>query len=324
MSSNQTCCICLEDTQKLLPLLPCRHANVCSSCIYRLDDKKCPTCRRRVDFVDVNFFLKSKITDTDSEDCQANTWPATCIRIPLESILEHKGKVIRNLVDSTFQVYFVGSSGVSLLGDTSQVVENFAHKESNNEGRRRKLLNSSRGLVEENHNLKKRNNDANGMKYLFDSLFDMNEWKMQYSANVAINGRLIRIHCFEFWEFLRILRSGGTSEGILPDLIVTCVDPYNERYLSEAKEMQGIMTECYAQCGRNLYNIWLDISGNDNKKRLEKIFYSMTEVVWPRKVVALPKSLNPRKREELGDVVLNECLESRKNNCYYRSTSYYQ
>ncbi|GJD09227.1 hypothetical protein Gasu2_34900 [Galdieria sulphuraria] len=293
---------------------------------------KCPTCRRQVEFVDLNFYSENNYLNKKLEENQTTVFPKNSIRIPLQLLLEYRRKEIRRLVASTFQVSFVGSSGIPLLGNSNQVLEKFAYKVSCSDkledGEQEKKASEKQierldGFLS---SYVQNDNFTNCTESLFDLLFDMNEWKKYYSANAFIKGRLIRFGCFAFWEFLRILRSAGAPDGILPDVIVTCVDLCNEINVQETMEMQDIMTKTYKQYGRTLYNIWLDTSESQCEERkstehqLEKIFHSMKEAVWPRKVVVLPKLLNPKESSKLGEIIVNECIKSRKSiSFYYRN-----
>ncbi|GJQ13276.1 hypothetical protein GpartN1_g5067.t1 [Galdieria partita] len=330
VSVPETCCICLEETLKLLQLIPCQHIHVCTSCVYRLDDMKCPTCRQQVDFVDLNFYLKDSLTNTNFEEMK--TISTSSIRIPLQLLLQYRRKELGRLISSTFQVYFVGSSGIPLSGNVNQVLEKFAYKMDclGELEDRKKHKSESDSRVQRIEALKqylKNNFDNKKMESLFDLLFDMNQWKRYYSANAFIDGKLIRFGCFAFWEFLSILRSAGSPDGILPDVIITCVNLCNETNIKETLEMQNIMTKTYRRRGRILHNIWLDTSESQFEERrspedqLGKIFDSMTETVWPRKVVVLPKLLNSKEISKLGNIIVNECIKSRKGISFKKQSS---
>jgi len=312
---SRTCCICFEEITKVVELFPCRHSNICASCTCRLEKNICPTCRQEVDLVGVNFDLRG----TNWEESESLSYPTTFI--PLTFILEYRRQTIRRLVASTFQVYFVGSSGIPLSNVASKIFENFAfeldpkldlkEREHHFEVQRR------RTFEDDSTQQSRNNNEANIPEYLLEAFFDMNECTREYSANAFVKGSLIRFKCFAFWEFLRILRSTEVPDGILPDLIVTCVDLCNEKCFQETIEMQEVMTEVYERHKRKLYNVWLHIrraqyKKKQTEKRLERVFASMPQVVWPCIILVVPKSLSTRDSTNLVDIIRRRCTESRQ------------
>jgi hypothetical protein len=81
--------------------------------------------------------------------------------------------------------------------------------------------------------------------------------------------------------------------------------------------MQEIMTGVYKLHRRKLYNIWLDVSGSKfkeekTKSQFRKTLHSMTQVDLPCRIFALPKSLSKNDSTYLVDVIVQMCVQSRK------------
>ena len=45
---NTTCCVCLNEISKRIVLIPCGHADICSTCVEKLHNSECPTCRAKI------------------------------------------------------------------------------------------------------------------------------------------------------------------------------------------------------------------------------------------------------------------------------------
>jgi len=108
-----------------------------------------------------------------------------------------------------------------------------------------------------------------------------------------------------------------SADGILPDFVVTCIDSRNEKCIQETVKMQEIMTGVYKLHRRKLYNIWLDVSGSKfkeekTKSQFRKTLHSMTQVDLPCRIFALPKSLSKNDSTYLVDVIVQMCVQSRK------------
>jgi len=316
--SDLTCCICLQESYKLVELFPCHHKNICSTCICRLEKKLCPTCRQDVDLVGLNFHPRT----IDLKTSESFFYPNTFVGIPLNFILEYRRKTIRNLVASTYQVYFVGSSGIPLHKISSQIFGEFTRKIDTKgdlkEGENCDNVERTRAFEDPfMPRSKGSNSKGNSMERLLELFFDMSECTRHYFPNAFVKGSSIRFNCFAFWEFLRILRSAEVSDRILPDFIVSCIDSSNEKCIQETVKMQEIMTRIYKLHGRKLYNIWLDTSGSHCKKEstkneFGKTFHSMTQVDLPCRIIVLPKSLSKNDSTYLADIIVQKCFQSRK------------
>jgi len=317
LESGLACCICLQETPNLVELFPCHHKNVCSTCACRLETKLCPTCRVEVDFVGLNF-------DSTTKDCKKSesfSYPTAFVGIPLNLILEYRLKTIRKLVASTFQVCFVGSSGIPLHKISSQVFGEFTRKidtKSDLEERQNcDNVERTRSFEDSFISQSKSDDGGDSMEYLLELFFDTSECTRHYFPNAFVNGRSLRFNCFAFWEFLRILRSTEVADGILPDFVVTCIDSRNEKCIQETVKMQEIMTGVYKLHRRKLYNIWLDVSGSKfkeekTKSQFRKTLHSMTQVDLPCRIFALPKSLSKNDSTYLVDVIVQMRVQSRK------------
>lgn len=45
-SISNDCCVCFENIEQRIGLIPCGHTTVCEKCVSNARDKKCPLCRQ--------------------------------------------------------------------------------------------------------------------------------------------------------------------------------------------------------------------------------------------------------------------------------------
>ncbi|GJQ15874.1 hypothetical protein GpartN1_g7665.t1 [Galdieria partita] len=301
-NSLSTCCICFEEFRQLLTLLPCEHARICHFCVCHLTELKCPICRQPVETAVLSFQLSvDKRAWKESQSCSLKS------KISLANLIQYRNQRSKEIVQQVYQVSIIGSSSVRFRSVAQHLQGQHVLP---------RLSSSLAELLEkkiETSTIQKESADFIEALHILDGV---EKWNARYFPNCNIENHFIRLHCYPFWEWLRILRGSGTPDVILPDVVVTCVSPKNKKSLSESLEMQKIMHRCYQLHHRTFQSIWLLLTSAEcfetDRKLSLRLASNMVEK--PNVILWVDENASLHKYRELGKQVLESCLKSRNQS----------
>lgn len=294
MSAPSTCCICFEEYRELFTLLPCSHSRVCHLCLCCFTELICPICKRAIDYTVLS--SNAKLEDTSQQPMSS---PIKS-KIPLSRLIQYRNQRSKEIVQQVYQVAVIGSShvGFRCIARNLQYT-NPCLSASWMQLLEQKIETSKQVTAELVHSLR--------------ILEGIEKWNTRYWPNCQVNHHWIRVQCYPFWEWLRILRNCGTSDVILPDVVVTCVAARNKSFY-ESLEMQKIMYQCYQTRQRKLQSIWVWMTSRENFAIDRKLSLHMMPrmVEKPDVVLWVHENSCLDEYEQLRSQILYACLKSRK------------
>ncbi|EME26344.1 hypothetical protein Gasu2_56510 [Galdieria sulphuraria] len=303
-NSLSMCCICFEEFRQILTLLPCRHTRICHLCVCHLTELKCPICRENVETAVLS--IHSKIDDGACKESEPYSLSSKS-KISLSRLIEYRNRRSKEIVKQVYQVSIIGSSSVP-----------FRHVAHRLQGKYvlPMLSASLADLLEKKIQTSKMHKESADFIEALHVLDGVEKWNAKYLPNCTIENHFIRINCFPFWEWLRILRDSGTPDVILPDVVVTCVSPKNKKSFSESLEMQKIMYRCYQLHHKTFQSIWLLMTSAECFETDRKLSLRLTNTIIekPNIILWVDKTASPHKYQELGSQILESCLKNRKHS----------
>jgi len=284
--NEEICAVCL-DLPAEVKLQPCSHRVICTKCVCRLDDRKCPICRieissvliRRFEHICRDEWFEDKPNATKQADCNglsqklqeqcesqlpcSNDFVTAILTsndpkesteaylISFESILKRRRAHEELIKKHAYQVVVTGSQGVDTPGLVSELRKLFPLKHDFRTTQRslwQQAQTMQSGGNEIITCLLNRENSVVSVK--IDQLVDIFHSTEVYFPNLEVNSIPINLRRLSIWELLYNLRTGMGGSF---DVIILCCDAQCKKTFEELLSLDELLRNRYAPGKKRLW-----------------------------------------------------------------------